>query len=201
MKAGDVFENPVTGEFGYIRVGTEETNGDLLVADLRVRPGGAVAGEHLHPIIRERFTVVSGKIGYKLGNQKGIASAGDTLDIPPGVAHDWWNAGNEEARVIVQVKPGARFVQMATTLFGVAKDGKTNDKGMPNLLQLAVIAKEYQDVIMFMKPPIWVQRIMFSILSPLGKLLGYKAKYDHHHIERKTMQVEPLPEHVKFKGL
>jgi hypothetical protein len=41
-KAGDVFENPVTGEFGYIRVGTKETNGRLIVADLRVRPGGAV---------------------------------------------------------------------------------------------------------------------------------------------------------------
>jgi hypothetical protein len=42
LKAGNVFNNERTGEYGYVRVGTEETNGQLLVVDLRVRPGGAV---------------------------------------------------------------------------------------------------------------------------------------------------------------
>ena len=44
-RAGDVFENPVTGERVVVRVGTEESGGDRLVADLYVRPGGAVAQE------------------------------------------------------------------------------------------------------------------------------------------------------------
>jgi hypothetical protein len=56
-KAGDVYENPVTGERGVARIGTEETGGELLVVDLYIRPGGAVMGEHLHPAIEERFTV------------------------------------------------------------------------------------------------------------------------------------------------
>ena len=43
-KAGDRYENPVTGEYGYTRIGTEDTGGKLLVSDLRVRPGGAVLG-------------------------------------------------------------------------------------------------------------------------------------------------------------
>ena len=47
-KAGDIFENPITGESGYVRVGTEETNGELIVSDLRVRPGGAVLGALFH---------------------------------------------------------------------------------------------------------------------------------------------------------
>jgi hypothetical protein len=47
-KAGAVFENPVTGERGVARIGTDETGGELLVADLYIRPGGAVMGEHLH---------------------------------------------------------------------------------------------------------------------------------------------------------
>lgn len=99
----------MTGEYGYVRVGTEETNGELLVSDLRVRVGGAVMGEHVHPTIDERFTVVSGKIGYRLDGREGIAEAGETLDLPRGIPHDWWNAGDEEARVIVQIRPGARF--------------------------------------------------------------------------------------------
>ena len=83
-KSGDVFENPITGEFGYIRVGTQETNGELSVSDLRVHPGGAVLGAHIHPTIDERFTVLSGKIGYMLGEQKGILLAGDSADLVSG---------------------------------------------------------------------------------------------------------------------
>lgn len=44
MRAGEVYENPVTGERAVVRVGTEESGGELLVNDLYVRPGGAVMG-------------------------------------------------------------------------------------------------------------------------------------------------------------
>ena len=86
-KAGDIFENPVTGESGYVRVGTEETNGELIVSDLRVRPGGAVLGAHIHRDADERFTVLMGKIGYMLGGQNGILQAGDSADLPRGIPH------------------------------------------------------------------------------------------------------------------
>jgi quercetin dioxygenase-like cupin family protein len=200
-KAGNVFENPVTGEFGYIRVGTEETNGELLVADLRVRPGGAVLGAHLHPTIDERFTVLKGKIGYMRGDQKGVLQAGDSADLPRGVPHDWWNAGDEEARVIVEVRPAARFEQMITTLFNLAREGRTNTKGVPNPLQMAVIAREFADVIQFMSPPLWIQRVLFGVLAPLGRLLGYKAIYPHHlAIPVESVEVEPLPEGIEIAG-
>lgn len=197
MKAGDVFGNPVTGESGYLRVGTDETDGELLVADLRVRPGGAVLGEHVHPGLDERFTVLKGKLGYKLDGKEGCAEAGVTLDLPRGVPHDWWNSGDEEARVIVQVRPAARFEQMAITTFSLAREGKTNAKGMPNLLQLAVISKEFEDVVQFMNPPIWVQRALFGLLAPLGRLVGYQAIYPIDRAAVESVAVEPLPDGVR----
>ena len=66
-KAGDVFENPVTGERAVVRIGTEQTGGELLVVDLYIRPGGAVMGEHLHPAIEERFTALRGRVGFRPG--------------------------------------------------------------------------------------------------------------------------------------
>ncbi|HTV34212.1 MAG TPA: hypothetical protein VME69_14155 [Methylocella sp.] len=57
--------------------------------------------------------------------------------IEPGVWHDWWNAGKSDARVRVEITPGERFGLMVETLFGLARLGDTNQKGMPNLLQLA----------------------------------------------------------------
>lgn len=201
-RAGDRFENPITGEYGYIRIGTEETDGKLMVSDLRVRPGGAVLGAHLHPTIDERFTVVKGKIGYMLGGNKGVLEAGQSADLPRGIPHDWWNAGDEEARVIVEIRPAARFEQMAVTLFGLAAEGKTNKKGVPNPLQLAVISQEFADTVQFMNPPRWVQRILFGVLAPLGRALGYKAIYPHHYqVPVESVEVEPLPEGIAIAGV
>jgi hypothetical protein len=50
-KVGDVIENPVTGEREMVRIGTEQTDGELLVAALYIWPGGVVIGEHRHPAI------------------------------------------------------------------------------------------------------------------------------------------------------
>lgn len=201
-KAGDVFENPVTGEYGYVRVGTEETNGALLVSDLRVHPGGAVLGPHFHPNADERFTVVKGKIGYMVGGQKGILQAGESADLPRGITHDWWNAGDEEARVIVEIRPGARMELMMITMFALAREGKTNNKGMPNLLQLAATSQEFADVFQPMYPPRWIQRILFGILAPVARLFGYKGMYLHHlEISLGSTKVEPLPEGIVIAGM
>lgn len=196
-KAGDVFENPITGEHGYIRLGTDETNGQLIVSDLRIRPGGAVIGAHIHPTVDERFTVLAGKIGYMLGDKKGVLQAGECVDLTKGVAHDWWNAGDEEARVLVEMRPGTRMEQMITTLFSLAQEGKTNAKGVPNPLQMAVIAQEFTDVVVFLNPPPSVQRVVFGVLAPIGRMMRYKAIYPHH-LERPvgSVPVEPLPDWV-----
>ena len=200
-KAGDVFENPVTGEYGYVRVGTEETNGELLVSDLRLHPGAAAIGPHIHPNADERFTAVKGKIGYLLGDQKKILQASESMEIPRGIVHDFWNAGDEEARVIVEIRPGARMELMMITMFALAYEGKTNKKGVPNLLQMALIAKEFEDVLQVMNPPLWVQRVLFGILAPIARLAGYKAIYPHHLETRLGItEVEPLPEGIVIAG-
>jgi quercetin dioxygenase-like cupin family protein len=200
-KAGDIFENPVTGEYGYVRVGTEETDGELFIADLCVRPGGAVLGAHIHPNADERFTVVSGKLSYMKGGQKGILEPGESAEFPRGTVHDFWNAGDEDARAIVEVRPGARMELMIRTMFALAHEGKTDKKGMPNLLQMALISKEFEDVLQVMNPPLWIQRILFGVLSPIARLMGYKATYPHHlEMTFGTVAVEPLPEGIVIQG-
>src|SRR5262245_53145092 len=176
-KAGDVTENPVTGERVEIRIGTDETAGALLVADRYVRPGGAVMGEHVHSAIEERFTVLRGQVGFRLSGQEAIAAPGKELIVPAGMPHDFWNAGPEEALVRVEIRPAARFEAMILNAFGLAQDGKVNRKGMPNFLQLAAFAREFDDVIRFTRPPRVVQRVLFGLLAPIAWLLGYRGSY------------------------
>jgi quercetin dioxygenase-like cupin family protein len=180
-RAGDVIENPVTGERSVVRLGTEETGGELLVVEAFVEPGGAVIGEHIHPVIEEYFTVLSGRVGFRLEGRESIAEVGQRLRVPTGMAHDWWSAGEEEeARIVVEISPAERFEVMIANLFGLARDGKTNSKGMPNLLQATLFAREFEDVLYFTKPPRAVQKVLFAILAPVARLLGYRGSYPEY---------------------
>jgi hypothetical protein len=48
---------------------------------------------------------------------------------------------------------------------------------MPNLLQLALVAREFSDVIVFRSPPLVVQRALFGVLAPIARWCGYRATY------------------------
>jgi quercetin dioxygenase-like cupin family protein len=178
-KAGEVYENPVTGERVVVRLGTEESGGEHLVVDLYVAPGGAVAGEHTHQDIEEVFTVVRGKVGFRLDGRENVAGPTRRLVVPPGVVHDWWNAGPEEAHVIVELRGEKRrlerFEMMISTLYGLARDGKTDARGRPSILQASLLAREFDDVIVFTRPPRFVQRLLFGTLAPVAHLLGFRA--------------------------
>ena len=197
-KAGDVFENPITGERAVVRVGTEESGGELLVADLHVSPAGRVAAEHVHPLLNEWFTVIRGRVGFRLNGRESVAEIGERLHVPPGTVHDWWNAGEEEAHVILEVSPAARFEEAISTTFGLARDGKTNAKGMPNLLQLALLSQEFEDVLYFTKPPRAVQKVLFAVLAPVARLLGYEGSHPEYGPSG-FVEVEPWPGHARVQ--
>jgi hypothetical protein len=87
------------------------------------------------------------------------------------------DASDRDARVRVEVTPGERFGHMIETLFGLARLGHTDPKGMPNPLQLALVAREFSDVIAFRSPPLLVQRALFGVLAPIARWRGYRATY------------------------
>ena len=95
-----VIENPVTGERGIVRQAPGPSRPGL-VADLYARPGAAVVGEHVHPASTETFTVVRGTLGIRLDGTERLATAGTRVVVPPGSPHDWWNAGDDTAWVVV----------------------------------------------------------------------------------------------------
>ena len=49
---------------------------------------------------------------------------------------------------------------------------------MPNPLRLAVIANAHFDDVRLPFPPAWMQKAGLAMGAPLGRLLGYKPKYD-----------------------
>jgi len=178
---GDFYENKVTGERGVVLRGDEDDSVQPALVHLIVQPHGAVVGEHVHSKFQESFRVISGRLGTRVDGVERILASGEKAVAVPGTWHDFWNAGEEEAHVLVEFQPlYPRFEQMIGTLYGLANSGKTNAKGMPNPLQLALIGREFQDVAQYAKPPRAVQRLMFGLLAPIGRMCGYRGIYPEY---------------------
>ena len=177
IRAGDVIENPVTGERIVFRKTSRETGGQAVVIETYVQPNGFVAAAHVHPNQEERFEILSGEVGFKVGREKTVAGPGQRLVVPAGTPHRFWNAGDGVAHFVCEVRPALQFESLLETMFALAADGKTNRKGMPNPLRLAVIAKAHFDTVQLPFPPAWMQAVGLALGSPLGKLVGYEANY------------------------
>jgi quercetin dioxygenase-like cupin family protein len=177
IQVGEVWENPTTREYARILELPYDNPERRVAAELIARAGARVVGEHRHPGLVECFTVLEGELTMTRSGQMSTLRQGDTALIEPNVWHDWWNASDRDTRVRVDVTPGERFGHMIETLFGLARLGYTNAKGMPDPLQLSLIAREFSDVIVFRSPPLVVQRALFGILAPIARWRGYRATY------------------------
>lgn len=177
IEPGEVFENPVTRERAVIIELPWQNIEGRAVAEMTALPGAHVVGEHLHPALHESFSVLRGELTVVRDGQRSTLHAGESARIEPGVWHDWFNTADVDAVVRVEVTAGERFAHMIETLFGLAREGHVNGKGMPNLLQLALTAQAFSDVIVFRRPPLSVQRVVFGALAPIARRRGYRATY------------------------
>ena len=121
ISPGQTLENPVTGERFTFTDTAASTGGELLAFDFALRPGGAVPIPHVHPIQTERFEVVDGRMTFRVGLRKLHAGPGDVVEVPPGVAHSFANAGEDEARLHVEVRPALAMEEMFAEVVAMAQ--------------------------------------------------------------------------------
>jgi len=174
IRPGDKLENPVTGEVLVFHRTSAQTNGDSVLVETIVRPHGFVAATHVHPYQTERFEVLEGVLGLRIGEDELVAGPRDVAVVPPRTPHRFWNAGEQDARFLCEVRPALKFESLIKTMFTLAAEGKTNRRGMPNPLRLAVIAKAHFDTVRLPFPPAALQRAALALAAPLGKAVGYR---------------------------
>jgi quercetin dioxygenase-like cupin family protein len=172
--------NVVTGEQWTSIARSQDTGGAHVEGRGHLPPGTSPPGIHRHPHQDERITVISGRIGVRVGDEEREYGPGESAFLPRGVWHDFWVLGDEPAETIGRAEPALGIEMILATLAGLAAEGLTNDRGLPRPLQGAVIGKFYFEVAQFKKPPPFVQRILLPPLAALGKRRGYRPYYDRH---------------------
>lgn len=88
---------------------------------------------HTHERDDEYSLVLAGRVGAQVGEEVVDAGPGDLVRKPRGVPHAFWNAGDEEARLLEIISP-AGF----ETFFAEASPLLSTD-GPPDLAALAAI--------------------------------------------------------------
>ena len=172
-RVGDELWNPVTRErFGAPGIPAGQRSG----GDDRAR-GIAGPGRAPAPWVDRALYGARGHADGPPGREDEKLRTGETSEVRAGQWHDMWNAEDHDARVIVEVEPGERFAHMLETLFGLAEMGFVDAKGMPNLLQMSLIGREFADTVQFKSPPPAVQKVVFGLMAPLAHALGYRATY------------------------
>ena len=194
IEPGQTLENPVTGErFTFIETAAT-TGGELLSFELGLRPGGAVPIPHVHPIQTERFEVVEGLMRFRLGLRTVEAGPGETVEVAPGVIHGFANAGDEEARVRVEVRPALEMEAMLGEVIAIAHAGRMTRHGLPrNLLDLAVLARTYDCEAHAPFLTVGLQRVVLAPLVLLARLRGGRALPDRATARRVQLDAAPSP--------
>jgi mannose-6-phosphate isomerase-like protein (cupin superfamily) len=117
VRPGDAVENPQTGERIVFVKTAAQTRGELLeMDDLWPDPDHRTL-PHVHPGMEERWEVVEGRAGFRIGDDEHEIGPGESVTAPPGTVHSGWNASGGPTRLRIQMRPALRWEDFVVRLF------------------------------------------------------------------------------------
>jgi quercetin dioxygenase-like cupin family protein len=119
---GQRITNPLTGERIVFQTTSRQLDGNALRFDVRLRPGGVIAGApHRHPH-EERFHVTQGRLGGWIAGQGTFTKeAGESFVVPSGVDHVVLNPTLRACQARVEAVPGGEFDRLLESTFDVSR--------------------------------------------------------------------------------
>jgi quercetin dioxygenase-like cupin family protein len=175
LRAGDVIHDPVHGEtmrFLHVGGGNEDP---VLRVEMTVEPQASGPPAHIHPRSEERFEVRAGAIRLRMRREDRVISAGEVASVEPRTPHTFSNPTDEPAVILTEWRPGLGMAGFLDKWFELARSGQLNSKGLPSLLQTAVLFDAYLESIALPALPFGLQRMLFRGLGRLGRRRGYTS--------------------------
>jgi quercetin dioxygenase-like cupin family protein len=151
------------------------TGGERTRVRLVFKPGGSRVPPHRHLLQDEKYEMISGTMTYTLDGKKYRAEAGTKVTLPKAVLHEHYTEGLEDAVAIQTMTPGLDFDYLVENLFGLGSEGRGVNP-IDALLQGLVWIRKAKGPF-YLAIPIWAQRVLAFIVSPIAYLFGYRTVY------------------------
>ena len=184
MTEGDLprtIENSVTGERVTFLAAAEETNGEYVRIRNEVPAGAPGVVLHYHLAYTEAFEVLEGRLDMCVGTEDNhlVLAEGESVFVALNTTHRFWNSSTEPVVFEVEIRPARNFEKALRASFGLAEDGKTNDKGVPkNIFELALIYELSESYIVGM--PLFLQKGIFGELARIARWRGYDPEFSEY---------------------
>jgi mannose-6-phosphate isomerase-like protein (cupin superfamily) len=73
--------------------------------DPGTHPGRPIAGLHVHRSDDEAWFVLTGRLGFRVGDEEREVGAGESILVERGTPHSYWNAVAEPTRYLLVMTP------------------------------------------------------------------------------------------------
>jgi quercetin dioxygenase-like cupin family protein len=152
----------------------DDDRGEFLEGYNSVAPGKGPP-MHVHHLQEEGLTVERGTLGYQvLGEEQCVAYPGESAVFRPGMAHRFWNAGDEELVCSAYVRPPDNVEYFLGEIFASTRrhGGKR-----PGLFDAAYLSVRYRSEFELVAIPRPVRRLVFPLIAAGGRLLGLHRRF------------------------
>ena len=162
-------ENRHTGEILRMRRVREANGQVILMLEGTLPPHTGGPPLHVHFQAHEQGHVAAGTLGAIVGNTKITVQTGGPVDLPAGVPHRWWNAGEDLLEFNGRVVPAVDLDRFIQAIFAVMN---ASNSGRPSLFYIAHIARRHRHTQELRAVPVAIQRIVFPVVVLIGRILG-----------------------------
>jgi quercetin dioxygenase-like cupin family protein len=174
---GKEIRNPKTGQIIQFVQTKSDPKGQFLELISTYEAHSKEPVAHYHPNQDEYFEVLQGELSVRLNGKLQALKPGEKLHIEKNTVHSMWNATEDKAVVSWKTVPALDTEYLLEMNTGLATDNKTNEEGIPGILQVALMMNHFDHVFRVAKPSFAIQKIVFGILTPFAWLLGYRPFY------------------------
>jgi quercetin dioxygenase-like cupin family protein len=124
---------------------------------------------HIHHLEDEEGHVTVGQLTALVGGERVDAGPGQSVQLPRGVPHRWWNGGEQPLAFEGRARPVVDLDRYLQAIFEVMNAGPPN---RPPLFYLAHVALRHRRTQAVLVMPPAVQAVLFRFVIVLGTLLG-----------------------------
>lgn len=124
---------------------------------------------HIHHLEDEVGTIRRGTLSAVVGGRRIEAGAGQSVTLPRGVPHRWWNEGDELLVFDGSIHPGVDLDRYLQAVFEVMNAAPSNRPSLFYMAHLTLRHRRTQSVLLMPRP---LQAILFRAVVLLGTILG-----------------------------
>ena len=161
---------------GFRQTVIKQENGHVHCS-LEMEPYAAGPPKHIHTDFDETFRIENGELTVWVNGEIRKLHPGEVLHIPKGTPHQPYNETADTIRLKEAFAFPEKFAFHLVQVYGVMDSQPEFAHSPRAILQMPLFQSHGFDSYIAEGPPVFVQKAMGFVVTPLARLLGYRSYY------------------------